>query len=411
MAGTVKGYAPAEIIQGPGEVWVIGTAPADAAVRLTLASDGTPDATAHPGSVHLGAIASAITTTAKGKIAPIKLDQYDAPLDSYLTELEGKIEAELAQTASQKAQRMLGVATYSTGAGYRQVTFGGTGTVPKACIAVISPTRAAANRYVVAILYVAVGTGGFTLGMGKGKAATVKTTFVGMADTTRTAGKQVGVLYQTLADAAGGTPTARANDVTEIYQGPADLWVIDTYGADALATAPTDIVQRVTLDAATLTPDSAAHPNAVHLGMTTGAVDFSVVPKIGFISADQFDAPVDCFVESIEAKIEAEMNQSAMDKLARALGVGNYLLSAGAYAQTTWGGTFQPDALCVAAIGRKRLDPTKAVVGCLYRVNAADGITWVASRTKTSTYKLSLAGQTDISRTAGRQMGIFHEMI
>jgi hypothetical protein len=79
MGGTAKGYAPSEIIQGPGDVWVIGTAPLDANVRLTLASDGTPDQTAHPGSVHLGAIASATTTSVKPKVAGIVTDQDEAP--------------------------------------------------------------------------------------------------------------------------------------------------------------------------------------------------------------------------------------------------------------------------------------------------------------------------------------------
>lgn len=401
MASTAKAYAPAEIIQGPGDVWIIGTAPTDAAVRLTLASDGTPDATAHPGSVHLGAIASATTTSVKPKIAEIVTDQDEAPVDSYVTGLDGKIETELSQASSVNLQRLLGVGTYSTGAGYKQVTFGGVYTVPKACIAVISPTRADATKYVVSILYIGYSASGFSMSMGKTKAALLKAVFAALSDTTRTAGKQVGVVYQTLASAAGGTPTAKTTDVTQIYQGPADLWVID---------APTDVAQRVTL-AADLTPDSTAHPNAVHLGMTTGAIDFSVAPKFDLIEADQFDAPVDVALNTLTAKIEAEMNQSAMDKLARALGVGSYSLSEGAYAQTTFGGTFQPSSLCVAAIGKKRSDATKAVVACLYRVHALDGITWVMSRTKASTYKLSFQGEKDVARTAGRQIGIFHEMI
>jgi hypothetical protein len=402
MAGTAKGYAPTEIIQGPGDIWVIGLAPTDAAVRLTLASDGTPDATAHPGSLHLGAIASAITTTVKPKIAGIQLDQYDAPLDSYVTELDGTIEAELAQTAAQKLQRLLGVGTYATGAGYKQVTFGGVYTVPQACIAVISPTRANPARYVVSLLYIAVATGGFVFAMGRAKPVTVKTKFQGLIDPARAAGKQMGVLYQTLADAAGGTPTVKDFNVAEIFQGPADIWAID---------APSDADQRVLLDAATLTPDPAKHPNAVHLGMSSGAATFTVTPKIDLIKGDQFDGGVDAWVASLEAKIEAEMLQSAMDKLARALGVGTYSTQAGQYSQMTFGGTNQPPVLCVCMIGKKRTDPTKAAVCCLYRVNSADGVTWTAARSKTSTYKLTFSGQSDVTRTAGRQMGIYHEMV
>jgi hypothetical protein len=129
------------------------------------------------------------------------------------------------------------------------------------------------------------------------------------------------------------------------------------------------------------------------------------------IKADQFDGPIDAYVGTMAAKIEAEMSQSSMDKLARALGVGNYTLSAGAFAQCTFGGTNQPPAICVAAIGLKRADTTKAVVGCLFRVNAQDGIVWSASRTKQSTYKVMFNGLADTTRTLGKQVGIYHEMI
>jgi len=403
MAGTTKSYAPTEIIQGPGDLWFIGTAPTDANVRLTLASDGTPDSTAHPGSVHLGAMSGAMTTSVKPKIAAIQLDQYDAPLDSYVAELDAKIEAEMGQSESSLLQRALGVGVYSAGSGYEQTTFGGVGTVPKGCFAVISPTRANPNQYVVSALYLGVSTGGFSLALGRAKAALYKAQFTGLSDLTRTVGKQVGVVYQTLVNASGGTPTAKNFVVGQIYQGAADLWLISP--------APTDGSPKVTLDAATLTPDSATHGASAHLGLTQGAVTFKVAPKIDFIKSDQADGPVDAWVASIAASIEAEMQQSAMDKLARALGVGNYTLSAGNYAQCTFGGTNQPPAICVAAIAPKRTDTTKAVVGCLYRVNAADGLSWTASRSKLSTYKLLFNGQVDVTRTAGRTMGIWHEMV
>jgi hypothetical protein len=403
MAGTTKGYSISEIQQGPGDLWIIGTAPNDAAVRLTLASDGTPDSTAHPGSYHLGGVMSAINTTVKPKITEIGLDQYDAPVDAFLAELDAKVEAPMAQLESQKLQWALGVGTYATGSGYKQVTWGGTLIVPKVCLAVISPSTVSAGNFVVALMYVAVPAGGFSFTMGRAKQAEYKAQFQGLSDVARTAGKQIGVIYTTLTAPVGGTPTAKNTAVAEIYEGAADLWLISP--------APVDATARVTLDATTLTPDSTQHAGAVGLGMTTGPVTFSVTPKLDLVKMDQFDGPVDARLNSISAKIEAEMGQMSMDKLARALGVGNYTLSGGSYAQCTFGGTNQPPAICVAAIGAKRSDTTKAAVACLYRVNAAEGITWSASRTKASTYKVSFTGQADITRTAGKQVGIFHEMI
>jgi hypothetical protein len=485
MAGTTKDYSVSEIIQGPGDLWAIGVAPTDSAVRLTLASDGSPDQTTHPGSVHLGVIMQAVSTTIKPKIAAISTDQFEAPIDSYLTELDGKIEAELGQVESQKLQRMLGVGTYSSGTNanpaagtaYEQVTFGGTFTVPKICLACISPSRQNPNQYVVSVLFIGVSMGGFALALGRAKAASYKAQFQGLSDPTRTVGQQIGVLYQTLANASGGTPTPRANDPSQIFQGPVDLYLISP--------APTDATQQVTLDAATLTPSSTVHPNSMHLGLIEGATTFSVAPKIDAIKADQFDGAVDAYLNSLACKIETTCLNSTMQNLARALGVGNYTISAGNYAQCTFGGTNQPPTICIAAIAQKRVPqaasttlaaaigapitvptaislnanaapngeylkidsewfvinsgggtttptvtggqlgstaathlinatvsfggPTKVVVACLYRVNAADGISWTAQRTKTSTFKVTFTGQSDVTRTAGRQIGIWHE--
>jgi hypothetical protein len=216
---STKSYAPAQIVQGPGNVWVIGNPPSDTAVRLTLASDGTPDSTAHAGSVHLGTIATAISTTVKPKMTQIQLDQYDAPFATYVDELAASIEAEMAQMESSLIQRALGVGVYGAGTGYEYVTFGGVLTVPKACLAVISPTRAAPKQYIVSLLYSAVSSGGFSVQLGKSKPAFYKAKFEGLSDTTRTAGKQIGVIYQTLADASGGTPTAMDNVVSQVYEG------------------------------------------------------------------------------------------------------------------------------------------------------------------------------------------------
>ncbi len=184
--------------------------------------------------------------------------------------------------------------------------------------------------------------------------------------------------------------------------------------APATSASPTDAAVRVTLDAATLTPDSTAHASAKHLGATAGEITLTVTPKIGFLRMDQVDASVDVFIESLEAKIEAEMNQSEMQKLSRALAIGSYSGNATpptTWAQVTFGGVDQPAAFCVAAIAKKRSDTSKAAVACLYRVQPTSGIDITMSRKKASTYKISFTGLLDPTRTAGKQIGVFHEMI
>jgi hypothetical protein len=406
MAGTAKDIQVSEVHQGPGDLWVIATPPVDATPRLTLAANGTPDSVTHGACVHLGAIQSAITTKVQGKMAMIDMDQYDSPIDGFATDLEASIEAEMAQTESAKLQRALGVATYATGSGYKHLTFGGTLVVPTLCIAAISPKRTAAAKHIIATLFSAVAVGGFQVAFGRAKSSTYKAKFVGIADLARTAGKQVGIVHETLADASGGTPIAKDATVAEIYQGPGDLWLIDA--------APTDNAVRVTLDATTLTPDATAHANAKHLGGTAGEITLTVTPKIGFIRLDQVDAPVGVFIESLEAKIEAEMSQTEMLKLSRTLGVGSYSGDATppvSWKQVTFGGTDQAASICIAAIAKKRTDATKAGVMCLYRVQPTSGIEITMSRKKQSTYKVSFTGLADLTRTAGKQIGVFHEMI
>lgn len=406
MAGTAKDIVASEIHQGPGNLWKIATAPLDAAPRLVLASDGTPDATTHGACTHYGLINSAITASVKPKFSMLDLDQYEASFDAFVTDEEATIEAELAQTNPSLMASALGVGTYSSGSGYTQIVFGGNLVVPEVCVAAISPKRTSPLKHIVAVLYKAAATGGFQVVFGRSKMSTFKMKFIGLADFARTAGRQMGIVFETLADAAGGTVTAMAADVTQLYQGPGDLWLIDD--------PPTNTTKRVTIDPTTLTPDSTAHATSKHLGASAGEISLTVTPKLGYIRIDQVAGPVGVFIESLEAKIEAEMSQTEMTKLAACLGIGTY--SGNATPPTTWkqvtfGGTDQPAPVCIAAIAKKRSAPTLAGCMCLYSVQPVGGIEITMSRKKQSTYKVSFTGLLDLTRAAGSQMGIFHEMV
>ena len=198
MPATAKDFNVNEIHQSQGDLWVIGTPPNDATVRLSLFTDLSPDSTAHPSSIHLGAIASAVTVMIKPKVEPINLDQFDSPVDVFISQLDAKIEAELAQSEMQKLQRALGVGSYSTAAGYKQVTFGGVAPVPTFCLAAISPKRTDPTKAIVALLYRVSATGGIQITMSRQKTSFYKVEFTGLCDITRTAGKQIGVVYETI---------------------------------------------------------------------------------------------------------------------------------------------------------------------------------------------------------------------
>jgi hypothetical protein len=188
-----------EIQQGPGDLWIVGTPPDDTAQRLTLAADGTPDATAHPNSIHMGAAATAITVSVTPKIEHITLDQIDAAVGVFVSELDSKIEAELAQSSVKKLQQALGVGAYSTQTGWAQMTFGGGTVVPTFCLAAIMPKRSDATKFIVAILYRVSATGGVQITMSRTKASFYKVQFTGLCDFARTAGRQIGIIYETIA--------------------------------------------------------------------------------------------------------------------------------------------------------------------------------------------------------------------
>jgi hypothetical protein len=205
VPGTPTNYDVTRLQQGPGDLWVIGGGVPDSTTpQLTLVG-ALPDSTAYPSSVHLGAWPEGqmASVASKPKFADVKMDQMDAPVGQFLVGQECSIEVELAQMDPAIIQNCAPYAVYSTAAGppgYRQLTFGGAtnGIITPVCIALISQKRGVAGKYLVTILFNAIGTMGWQTSMGRSKQSTYKASFKGMADPTRTAGRQIGVFYETL---------------------------------------------------------------------------------------------------------------------------------------------------------------------------------------------------------------------
>lgn len=198
-SATAKGYDITAIHQGPGDLWIIGIPPTDTAQRLTLdTTTGTPDSTAHPLSICLGTTESGVQFAIKSKVTDIKVDQAEAAVDGYLDQLDGTIEAELSQQSVDLLQQALTTGMYSTAAGYKQLTFGGISIIPTVCVAAISPKRTGTNLWIVSMLYKVYAAGGITINMARAKKSTHKVQFNGLSDLSRTAGRQIGIHYETL---------------------------------------------------------------------------------------------------------------------------------------------------------------------------------------------------------------------
>jgi hypothetical protein len=199
VAGTAKNFDVTRLQQGPGDLWIIGGGVVDSATpQLTLAVDGTPDSVAHPLSIHLGATDAGIAWATVPKFDDIGADQFDGPLTRYVQEQQASIEAELKQIDMAIMQQCQPYLTFSSAAGYKQLTGGGQVTLAAPCVALISPKLGAAGKFYVCVLFKAHGVLGVSLTFQRSKAAMYKAQFKGLVDPARTAGRQMFVQYETV---------------------------------------------------------------------------------------------------------------------------------------------------------------------------------------------------------------------
>lgn len=143
-----------QITNNFGWGWV-GMAIPGAAARATLFTDGTPDATANPLAKHLGHTTEGWTMTANAPRENITIDEQAAPIDVTITDLEVAVAANLAQTQdiSGVLQHLVqGFGTYSTAAGYEQIT-GGVIPIVFTSFALIFPAKLDPTKFVVYHLY------------------------------------------------------------------------------------------------------------------------------------------------------------------------------------------------------------------------------------------------------------------
>ena len=93
--------------------------------------------------------------------------------------------------------------------------------------------------------------------------------------------------------------TAKTYTSSQIILGPADVWLsVAVPSASARMTLHTDG-----------TPDSAANPSAVHLGMTAAGTTFEYKPEIQDFGSDELTAPHLSRIISESATLKGEFLQ------------------------------------------------------------------------------------------------------
>ena len=190
-----------KIHQGPGKLWLNVAVPANGS-RLIINSSGDPTSGT---PIFAGATEGAATVGLAPKLDPITADQVAAPIDVVMTGEAESIEVTLKESDLAKLKNFVAHGSFSTGtdtglpAGaqtYEEISFGGVLAIPKTSVAVISPRRDAASKFVVSQLYQAYQAEAIQLPFQRGKETTYKVKFEGLADPARPAGDQVGKIYR-----------------------------------------------------------------------------------------------------------------------------------------------------------------------------------------------------------------------
>lgn len=169
MAGTATNYDVLTIPQGIiAQVWT-GLAVPSAGARMTLATDGTPDATANPSAVHLGHTDAGLTVTATETTTDYFADELAAPIGSSIESLALTISGTLLQVNDEDVMKVLAanIGTYSTAAGYKQLTLGFKTSISYTSSAIIYPSPQDATKFAVFHLYSSRNTSGFTFSLGR----------------------------------------------------------------------------------------------------------------------------------------------------------------------------------------------------------------------------------------------------
>jgi len=152
-----------------------------------------------------GATEGAITSTLTPKYQEIGADQVASPIDVVMTADAYEIDVTIKQSNLANLINFFPPGTFSTGTdtnqpagaqAYEQITFGGIIPVPKLGVAVISPRRDVTGKFVVSHLYQAYQAEAIKLPFQRGKETTFGVKFKGVADSTRPAGDQVGMVWR-----------------------------------------------------------------------------------------------------------------------------------------------------------------------------------------------------------------------
>ena len=172
-----------------------------AGARITLHTDGTPESVANPSAKHLGHTTEGWELKAVPSSEKAFFDESIVAIKTVPGTMEASIAGNLGQTIDLSAVLQYivqGFGTYSTAAGYEQITIG---TIPivYTASALIWPLENDATKFGVYNLYRSINNAGLANQVKRRAVGSNPVVFEGFAVTSRAVADQVGKYWKTIA--------------------------------------------------------------------------------------------------------------------------------------------------------------------------------------------------------------------
>ena len=196
MAGTAKNYNANQIILGPSDLWLDVSVPS-AASRMTLATDGTPDASANASAIHLGMTEAGTTFEYKPEIQDLTSDELTSPHLSRIISEGCTLKGNFLQVFNWALLAKMTVGgtknvNTNTSTGYEELTIGGLSSISTYSVALIGPDIADATQFYVIQLYKTYNKAGFSFQVTRKDQSKAPFEFLGLSIGSRAAGDQIG---------------------------------------------------------------------------------------------------------------------------------------------------------------------------------------------------------------------------
>lgn len=188
-----------------------------------------------------------------------------------------------------------------------------------------------------------------------------------------------------------------------------------SFQVDRIECGPARLFAGVTNPASGAPPTWVTHTAGVpssgtEVGLTEGDTVVEIQSEKKAIEAEQFYAPVEVYMTTQSAKLTFTAKEMTVAALKLALdNIGQQTTgSLEGFYFGSGAGSFAVMKTSIFFSARRRDDPSKYIIGLLYRAYASKPLTLPMSRTKESTFPVELSALADVTRTPGDCIGQFY---